>query len=267
MKTRVAPVGVAAGGDRHVGPYPDDRCVDAWFGPCEKLRAFASGGAPQGVRRRRVPRATAPVVPVWALLAAALSPVILVVTATAARWMQPPGYSPWGQTLSTLAAHGHGRAVMTAGFLAVACCYVVTAVGLRMLRMPARITLAVAGLCGFVLTVFPPASRAVPVPVHVAATAVGALLIAVWPILVISRVPGAPVACRAPVAIVAAAVLLGCWAGWPVPPWTGGRFSGWRSGCACSLSRCGRWRSRSPRAYRRRTPGRGRMRGRESGPR
>ncbi|ABG99361.1 possible integral membrane protein (plasmid) [Rhodococcus jostii RHA1] len=221
MSPRVAPgAAAAAGSDRQIWPCTDDRRVGARTGPCEQVRAFASGGVPQWARRRRGPRATAPVVPVWALLAAALSPVILVVTATAARWMQPPGYSPLGQTLSTLAAHGHGHAVMTAGFLAVACCYVVTAVGLRVLRMPARITLALAGLCGFVLTVFPPAPRAVPV--HVAATAVGALLIAVWPILVISREPDAAAACRAPVAIAAAAVLLGL-LGWLA----GAAIDGW----------------------------------------
>ena len=62
--------------------------------------------------------------------------------------VQPASYSPIRKTVSVLAGHaGTDRWIMTGALFLVGGCQLVTAVGLAGTGVPARILLAVAGLC------------------------------------------------------------------------------------------------------------------------
>ena len=93
-------------------------------------------------------------------------------------------YDPVSQTLSYLAAHGRGEWIMTAGLVITASCHIVTAAGLRVLRPLPRVALALAGCCGLAVAALP--DRLGTATAHVAATGVGAILLAIWPVLTIS---------------------------------------------------------------------------------
>ncbi|WP_255450286.1 DUF998 domain-containing protein [Skermania sp. ID1734] len=141
-----------------------------------------------------------PPVPTWALISAGTAPTALVATSVAAHLMRHSAYDPWTQTMSYLASGGSGRWVMTAGFVVTAVCHVVTSAGLRIVQPVARIDLALAGVCGIVIAAFPvpPGGMA---PIHLTAFGIGAGLLAVWPLLTVSREPSALVLRRARVAI------------------------------------------------------------------
>jgi hypothetical protein len=143
--------------------------------PPAQLRALVrrtrSGGASAAARG----------VPPWALVSAALSPVLLVTGWGVAGAVQPADYSPMRQTVSVLAGHGGAhRWIMTWALVAVACCHLVTAAGLRALRPAARAGLVVAGLAALGVSACPEPAHG-STPQHLAFTAVGALTIAVWP--------------------------------------------------------------------------------------
>src|SRR5699024_9267629 len=127
-----------------------------------------------------------------------LNIAVLVGTATGARALHGPGYDPVRQTLSALAETPPYGWVMTAGFVTAALCYILTGLGLRTLARPARITIVVAGLAGLVVA----ATREDPaaaVSVHQGAVAVGGVALVLWPLLAVSRAPGAPLPRRVPV--------------------------------------------------------------------
>lgn len=132
-------------------------------------------------------------VPWWCLLSACAAPVTLVSTAVAASPLRGPRYSPLSETLSSLAAAGPGHWVMTAVFVTVATCTYVTAWGLRVVPIFARMVLAVSATCGIALAVFT-GDITESVSVHIVAVVTGSALLVAWPLLVISE-DGA--ACRA----------------------------------------------------------------------
>ncbi len=116
-------------------------------------------------------------------MSAASAPVVLLASASIARSLHSRSYDPVSQTLSALAADGRGEWVMTAGLAISAGCQIVTAVGLRVLPLLARIALALAGCCGLAVAALP--DRLGTATAHVAATGLAATLLAIWPLLTV----------------------------------------------------------------------------------
>jgi len=130
--------------------------------------------------------------PGWVLATAGLSPALVVSGWLAAGAVQPASYSPLRDTVSALAGQGGTQPwIVTSALFAVGGCYLATAVGLAGLRFPARILLAVAGLCSIGIAASPePAVGSTPQ--HLAWTALGAATITVWPAFTVRRGPGQP---------------------------------------------------------------------------
>jgi hypothetical protein len=85
----------------------------------------------------------------WAIISAALSPVLLTGGYLVAGALQPASYNPMRTTISVMAGQaGTDRWVMTGGLFLVGGCYLVTAAGLTGVRAPARALLIVAGPAG-----------------------------------------------------------------------------------------------------------------------
>src|SRR5580693_6578126 len=98
------------------------------------------GPAPRPLRRRGL-------VPWWAVISAALSPVLVTAGWLVADAVQPAAYDPIRKTVSAMSGYaGTDRWIMTGALLLAGGCQLLTAAGLAGVRMPARILLAVAGL-------------------------------------------------------------------------------------------------------------------------
>jgi hypothetical protein len=150
---------------------------------------------------------------VWAVISAALSPLVLTTGWLVAGAVQPTTYSPVRETVSVMAGYdGADRWIMTGAMLAAGACYLVTAAGLAGLRAPARFGLLLAGLCSIGVATSPEPGSG-PGLVHLAWTVIGAVTIAVWPLTVGWRaVP--PWAAVSPRAVLAATVLFVALLGW-----------------------------------------------------
>ena len=121
-----------------------------------------------------------------------LSPVLATGGWLIADAVQPASYSPIRKTVSVLAGHaGTDRWIMTGALFLVGGCQLVTAVGLAGTGVPARILLAVAGLCSIGIAVSPEPTRG-STPQHLAWTSLGAVVIAVWPAFAARRAPPRP---------------------------------------------------------------------------
>ena len=130
--------------------------------------------------------------PAGVLLTAGLSPVLVVGGWLAAGAVEPASYSPLRDTVSALAGQGGAQPwIVTSALFAVGGCYLATAVGLAGLRFPARVLLAMAGLCSIGIAASPePAVGSTPQ--HLAWTVLGAATITVWPAFTARRGPGHP---------------------------------------------------------------------------
>jgi hypothetical membrane protein len=128
----------------------------------------------------------------WAIVSAALSPVLLTGGYLVAGALQPASYSPMRKTISAMAGQaGTDRWIMTGGIFLVGGCYLVTAAGLTGVRASARALLIVAGLAGIGIAASPePASGATPR--HLAWTVLGAITTAVWPAFAARRTSPRP---------------------------------------------------------------------------
>jgi hypothetical membrane protein len=128
----------------------------------------------------------------WAIISAALAPILLTGDYLVAGALQPASYSPMRTTISAMAGQaGTDRWIMTGGIFLVAGCYLVTAAGLTGIRASARALLIVAGLAGIGVAASPdPASGATPQ--HLAWTTLGAVTIAVWPAFAAPRTSPRP---------------------------------------------------------------------------
>jgi hypothetical membrane protein len=138
------------------------------------------------------PARSSPAAHRWAIVSAALSPVLLTGGYLLAGALQPASYNPMRETISAMAGQaGTDRWIMTGGIFLVAGCYLVTAAGLTGARAPARALLIVAGLAGIGIAASPePASGATPR--HLAWTTLGAVTIAVWPAFAARRTSPRP---------------------------------------------------------------------------
>jgi hypothetical membrane protein len=149
--------------------------------------------ARQDPARAPAPLPQAATVPGWAVISAGVSPVLLVIAWVWAGAVQPASYSPMRQTVSVMAGlGGTDRWIMTAALLVVGGCHLVTAGGLTALRMPARALLVVAGVSSVGIALFPEPLTG-STPAHLAFTALGAAVIAIWPAFTISREMPRPV--------------------------------------------------------------------------
>jgi hypothetical protein len=168
-----------------------------WPGQQGRLAELPLAETAQRRVRRLASSATWPTrtghpVPWWTVVSAGLSPVLATGGWLIADAVQPASYSPIRETVSVLAGHaGTDRWIMTGALFLVGGCQLVTAAGLAGVRVPARIVLAVAGLCSIGIAASPePASGSTPQ--HLAWTALGAVAIAVWPAFVARRAPPRP---------------------------------------------------------------------------
>jgi hypothetical protein len=128
-------------------------------------------------------------VPGWAVVTAALTPVVLVGGWLAAGALQPSYYSPAQQTMSALAGQtGTDPWVMTSALFLVGASQIATAGGLTGVRLPARILLLVTGLCTIGVASSPDPAAG-PTPLHLAFAVSCVFTTAIWPALVAQRPP------------------------------------------------------------------------------
>jgi hypothetical membrane protein len=147
-------------------------------------------------------------VPWWGVASSAAAPLLLVGGFTAAASLQP-NFDPVADTVSALAAPGAAdRWVMTATFLVVAACYVLTALALRPARGAGRLVL-IAGAAGGVLVAVNPVQPRDPYPVpHMICAAIGFAGLTAWPACAWRRGPAVPWGLRPAVAAAAVAALV-----------------------------------------------------------
>ncbi|MFD7246234.1 DUF998 domain-containing protein [Streptomyces massasporeus] len=122
-------------------------------------------------------------VPTWALVSSGCAPVFLIMGWLVAASLQGPLYDPAAQTISVLAAPGSsGSWVMTAAFIALGCCHLLTAWGLRPAATAGRMALAAGGLSALAVAVVPAPSSGGSLS-HGSVAAVGFAVLAAWPVL------------------------------------------------------------------------------------
>jgi hypothetical membrane protein len=155
-------------------------------------------------------------------MSAGAAPIALLATAVVARSLATADYNPVRQTLSVLAAAGRSEWVMTFGIGFSAACLVVTGLGLVMVRPVARFVLAAGGLFGIGVALFPVSEATTA---HLATTCISAFLLAVWPVLAMTRERHAPFIMRAPAAL-SASIALFVLLGWTVYETQGGTLLG-----------------------------------------
>lgn len=153
-----------------------------------------------------------PLVPWWALLSSGCAPVVLVSGWTLAATLQPAGYDPMIQSISSLAAEGAAdRWLMTGALFLLGVCDIATAFGLRAAALPGRLLLAFGGLAAILVSLSPEPNGGTSLR-HLTATGVGFTALALWPILGAARADPAVGAATWPlrprVGYVAAALML-----------------------------------------------------------
>jgi hypothetical membrane protein len=151
-------------------------------------------------------------VPWWAVVSAALAPVFLIGSWTVAADLQPAGYSSSRDTISALAGlAATDREVMTAGFVGLGVCHLVTAWGLRPARPTGRLMLAVGGLATILVAAFP-LPLVGPSQAHRLVAGLALVTLGLWPVFARRDGPAAPWGLRPYVSLTAAAgflILLG----------------------------------------------------------
>jgi hypothetical protein len=180
-----------------------------------QLRSHARTAAPDQVRT----------VPPWAIISAGLTPILLTGGWLVAGTLQPASYNPVRDTVSVMAGHaGTDRWVMTGALLLVGGCHLVTAAGLGAVRASARVLLILAGVSSIGIAISPEPMVG-STPQHLAWTSFGAVIITVWPALVVR--PGSPqplILSRRGSAVVTAVFL--ALLGWLVIETQGGSYLG-----------------------------------------
>ena len=130
--------------------------------------------------------------PGWAVVSAGLSPLLATGGWLIADAAQPASYSPVGTTISVMAGlAGTDRWIMTAALFLVGACQMVTAAGLAGIGVAARVLLGVAGLCSIGIAASPEPAQG-STPQHLTWTALGAVVLAVWPAFVARPAPPRP---------------------------------------------------------------------------
>ncbi len=131
-------------------------------------------------------------IPGWALLSAILAPVSLIAGWLVAGFLQHGHYDPVQQTISVLAGHSASdRWIMTVGLYVLGTSQILTALGLSGARQRARILLAIGGLTGLGVAIFPQPPHGSAVT-HLVFATLSLSLLAVWPAMIGSRGPSRP---------------------------------------------------------------------------
>ena len=144
----------------------------------------------------------------WAVWSSACAPLVLVGGWVVAAMLQPPGYDPRTQTISSLAAYGSAdRWLMTAAIFVTGVCHIVTALGLRAAAASGRVVLAVGGVASILVALFPEPDSGASLR-HTAATSVGIAALAAWPVLAADRAPRAPWALKPALSVVVSVLML-----------------------------------------------------------
>ena len=148
------------------------------------------------------------VVPWWGMVSSAAAPVLLVGGWTAAAALQPH-FDQIADTVSSLAAPGAtDRWVMTATFLVIGVCYIVTGLALRPAGPAGRLIL-MAGAAGGMLVAANPEQPGNPYPAgHIIWASIGFACLTTWPAGAWRRGSAVPWGLRPAVAAAAVAVLL-----------------------------------------------------------
>ncbi|WP_027661295.1 DUF998 domain-containing protein [Salinispora fenicalii] len=135
-----------------------------------------------------------PTVPGWTVITALLAPLLLIGGAGVAVTFQPRGFDQVSYSISELAAHGAShRWVMTLFILGSGLCLVLSAIGLRTVRMAGRLMLALSGVATIAVATFPdrwvdgrPAAVAV-VNAHTVSSWLVFFAAALWPTFAANR--------------------------------------------------------------------------------
>ncbi len=131
-------------------------------------------------------------IPWWALASAGAAPVLLIGGFTLAQTRQPSGYDPIRDTISALAALGAtDRWVMTSALAGLGACHVITAAGLRPVRIRARVVLGMGGAATVLVAAFSQPAHGNSV-VHTVAATVAFIALGGWPALSADRASDAP---------------------------------------------------------------------------
>jgi hypothetical protein len=126
------------------------------------------------------------------VVSAGLSPLLATAGWLIADAAQPASYSPVGTTISVMAGlAGTDRWIMTAALFLVGAWQMVTAAGLAGIGVAARVLLGVAGLCSIGIAASPEPAHG-STPQHLTWTALGAVVLAVWPAFVAGPAPPRP---------------------------------------------------------------------------
>ena len=153
-------------------------------------------------------------VPWWGVLSSAAAPVLLAGGTAIAATLQPPSFDPVTDTVSALAAAGAAsRWLMTATFLAVGTCDVITGLALRPASAAGRLILVAGAAVGMLIAAYPQqADGGGSLPHAIWASACFAAL-AVWPAGAWRRGPRVPSGLR-PAVCAGAAAVLACLLAW-----------------------------------------------------
>ena len=147
-------------------------------------------------------------VPWWGVLSSAAAPVLLAGGWTIAAMLQPPSFDPVTDTVSALAAVGAaGRWLMTATFLVVGACDVITGLALRPASAAGRLILVAGAAVGMLVAAYPQQAGGGGSLPHAIWASAGFAALAVWPAGAWRRGPGMPWGLRQAVCAGAAAVL------------------------------------------------------------
>lgn len=123
----------------------------------------------------------------WAILSAAIIPVLLNTGWLAADALQPPSYSPVRQTVSVMSGYaGTDRWVVTTALYLAGVAYFVTAAGMKGVAVAARAGLVIAGAAAIGVASFPQPVHGTSRE-HAVCTGIGAVAITVWPALAARR--------------------------------------------------------------------------------
>lgn len=128
----------------------------------------------------------------WALGSAILTPVALVAGWLAAGLVQRGHYDPVRQTISVLAGHAASdRWIMTVGLYLVGVGQILTSIGLSAGRHRARVLLAIGGVMGVGVALFPQ-PRHGSAATHLVFATLSVTLLAIWPATIGASGPARP---------------------------------------------------------------------------
>jgi hypothetical protein len=148
-------------------------------------------------------------VPWWGVASSAAAPVLLVGGWTVAAELQPPSFDPVSDTVSELmAVDAADRWVMTAVFLAVGVCYVVTGTALRPAGLAGRLILIAGAVTGMMVAAHPQPAGGGGSVSHAVWASLGFAGLAAWPAGAWRRGSSVPWALRPRVCFSAVAVQL-----------------------------------------------------------